>query len=123
MRGQTVAVLYEPVVPGIDEGVGFASPWRSVNIDRVTEPAGVKLRATPIEGGYAIDAAVPWEVLGIVPRRGMKIRGDCGVLFGNDAGEITTLRSYWCNQNTSIVSDVPSEVSLEPRQWGTLVLE
>jgi len=53
----------------------------------------------------------------------MRLRGDFGVLFGNDAGEITTLRSYWSNQNTSIVSDVPSEASLEPRQWGTFVLE
>ncbi|HUU70271.1 MAG TPA: hypothetical protein VM186_12155, partial [Planctomycetota bacterium] len=110
-------------VPGIEKGVGFASPWRSVNIDRVSESPDVRLRVTRRERDYSIEAVVPWTVLGVKPAQGMRLRGDFGVLFGNDAGEITTLRSYWSNQNTSIVSDVPSEASLEPRQWGTFVLE
>jgi len=122
-RGKAFAVLYEPEVPGIEKGVGFASPWRSVNIDRVSESPDVRLRVTRRERDYSIEAVVPWTVLGVKPAQGMRLRGDFGVLFGNDAGEITTLRSYWSNQNTSIVSDVPSEASLEPRQWGTFVLE
>ena len=122
-RGKLVATLYEPVVPGVGKGVGFASPWRSVSIGRVTQPAGVRMRATRTDRGYTFEAVVPWAALGAKPQAGLQLRGDFGVLFGNDAGEITVLRSYWSNENTSIVSDVPSEVTIEPRQWGVVVLE
>jgi len=124
-RGRLAAVLYEPVVPGsTGEKVPFASPWRTVTFDRVRLVTdAVKLRVTRQANAYTVEATVPWSLLGITPEPGLRLQGDFGVLFGNEAGEVTLLRSYWSNQNTSIVSDVPSEASLEPRQWGTLVLE
>jgi hypothetical protein len=118
-----IAVLYQPVVPGTTNPVGFASPWRSVSIDRVTQPTDVVLRTRREPGRYVLEAAVPWAALGIRPRAGLKLRGDFGVLFGNPEGQITLLRSYWSNPNTGVVSDVPTEVTLEPRQWGEWGLE
>ena len=126
-KGKPYAVLYQPVVPGFKgEKVPFASPTRTVSFDRVSLVNDqVKLRMTreANTNSYVIEAAVPWAVLGITPQPGLRLRGDFGALFGNDAGEVTLLRSYWSNQNTTIVSDVPSEATLEPRQWGELTLE
>jgi hypothetical protein len=30
------------------------------------------------------------------------------------------LRSYWSNQNTGLVNDVPGEIMLSPVSWGTI---
>ena len=123
-KGRPVAVLYEPVTKGTKDKVAFSSPWRTISFDRVRDvTAEVKLRLTRRQGGYSVEAAVPWSLLGFKPAAGDSLRGDLGVLFGNESGELTLLRSYWSNDNTSIVSDVPSEAALEPRQWGVFGFE
>jgi hypothetical protein len=124
-KGTPYAVLYQPVVPDYKgPKVPFASPNRTLMLDRVSEiTEQIRLRLTRQANAYVVEAAVPWSLLGITPRPGMRLRADFGVLFGNDAGEVTLLRSYWSNENTTIVSDVPSEATLEPRQWGELTVE
>jgi hypothetical protein len=123
-KGQPVAVLYEPFAKGVQEPVAFSSPWRTINFARVRDVTGqLQLRLAKRPGGYSVEAAVPWALLGFKPKPGDTRRGDLGVLFGNESGELTLLRAYWSNENTSIVSDVPSEAALEPRQWGTLGFE
>ena len=123
-RERPVAVLYEPVIKGAKDNVAFSSPWRTVGFDRVRDvTANVRLRLTGRPGGYSVEAAVPWTLLGFMPRAGDTVRGDLGVLFGNETGQMTLLRSYWSNENTSIVSDIPSEAALEPRQWGVFGFE
>jgi hypothetical protein len=123
-KGRPVAVHYEPVAKDVDAQVAFSSPWRTINFARVRDVTGeVKLRLDKRTGGYSVEAVVPWVLLGFRPAPGDTRLGDLGVLFGNDSGELTLLRSYWSNDNTSVVSDIPSEAALEPRQWGTLGFE
>jgi hypothetical protein len=58
-------------------------------------------------------------------RAGLAIRGDVGVLWGNEAGLVTERRAYLFNQGgaASVVSDTPTEAELQPAEWGTVAFE
>lgn len=117
------AVLYEKKVPGTTAPVPFSSPWRTITFDRVSQPTDVTFAAAPINGGYFVEAQIPWTRLGIAPQSGLKLRGDVGVLFADSGGTQTVSRQYWSNKATGLVNDVPGEADLTPRLWGDFVLE
>jgi hypothetical protein len=119
-----IAVLNQKKATGAEasEKFEFSSPWRTITFDRVATARDVVLASTPVQGGYIVEAAIPWKVLGIEPKSGLKLRGDVGVLFG-DGGTQTTSRKYWSNQATGLVNDVPGEADLSPQLWGTFTLE
>ncbi|MBA3938973.1 MAG: hypothetical protein H0X38_16125, partial [Planctomycetes bacterium] len=79
--------------------------------------------AAPCPGGFLVEASIPWEKLGIVPRPGLTIAGDAGVLAADPGGTTTVARRYWSNQATNLVNDVPGEAELTPARWGTFILE
>ncbi len=113
---KTFAILYRPVAPGTKtDKVPFSSPWRTISFDRVDDVSDKVQLAADGKGNYEI--SVPLELLGLVPKPGMRIKGDIGILRGN--GSETQARTYWSNKATSIVSDVPSEAELTPGLWGT----
>jgi hypothetical protein len=105
------------------EKFSFASPWRSIDFDRVLVVPAVQMASGSIKEGYFVEAAIPWSTLGIKPQSGLKLRGDVGVLFGDAGGTQTVSRQYWSNKATGLVNDVPGEADLSPNLWGTLVLE
>jgi hypothetical protein len=124
-KGEPVAVLYRHRVPGTKQPVAFSSPWRTENVDVVKRLASAKLnvavgRNAAGRGGYIVEAAIPLAQLGLKPEPGQEYRADFGVLYGDAAGLVTGLRSYWSNQNTGLVSDVPGEIMLQPNTWGTV---
>ncbi len=43
-----------------------------------------------------------------------------GILRGS--GSQTTLRTYWNNPHTAMISDIPTEAKLVPANWGLLVI-
>ena len=51
-------------------------------------------------------------MLGLMPKPGLSLRGDLGVLRGD--GIETAARVYWHNKTTTFVSDIPGEVELNP---------
>ncbi|UPK67585.1 hypothetical protein [Chitinophaga filiformis] len=116
INGKPQALLYRAVVPGTrtDDKVPFSSPSRTITFDRVDNISG-QLQFATSEGNYEL--SIPLSALGIQPTDGLKIKGDIGVLRGND-GE-TTSRLYWSNKATGITADVPSEAMLSPDLWGT----
>jgi hypothetical protein len=119
-----VAVLYEQGVEGIPAAarVPFSSPWRTIMMDRVTV-AEVKLASGAAPGGYFVEAAIPWAVLGITPQPGLKLKGDVGILAADSGGTFTVSRQYWSNKATGLVNDVPGEAELTPQLWGELILK
>ena len=120
-----VAVLYEPTVPGTAEKdrVEFASPWRKVTMDRVAKCPDVSLATAPVQGGYVIEAAIPWAALGLTPKPGLTLKVDFGILSADSTGTTTIARTYWCNKTTNLVNDVPGEAELTPQLWGKLTVE
>ncbi len=119
-----IAVLNQKKAPGASasEKFDFSSPWRTISFDRVVTSRAVTLATSPMNGGYFIEASIPWKVLGVTPKSGLKLRGDFGVLFG-DGGTQTIARQYWSNQSTGLVNDVPGEADLSPRMWGSITLQ
>lgn len=122
---QPVAILNQKTAPGAaaSEKFAFASPWRSFTFDRVATLRDAKLASSPIQGGYFVEAAIPWKDLGIAPQSGLQLKADVGALFADAGGTTTVSRQYWSNRQTGLVNDVPGEADLTPQLWGTFVLE
>jgi len=53
------------------------------------------------------------------------LRGDIGVLWGNEAGLVTERRAYLFNRGpaASVVSDTPTEAELHPAEWGMIIFD
>lgn len=119
-EGQPIGVLYRHRVPGTPENerVGFSSPWRTEYVDRIDrlDPANIGIARTP--KGYAVEAVVPLELLGLKPRPGRTYKIDFGILSADSGGQSTVVRTYWANPATGLVSDVPGEIMLTPGLWG-----
>ena len=61
--------------------------------------------------------------LGLTLKLGDMLRADFGVTFGDTAGTDTNLRSYWSNQSTGLVDDIPGEIMLSPNLWGEVLVK
>ncbi len=119
-----LAVLYEPVAPGApkEQNASFSSPWRTIPMERV-RVVSFPLTMKPVQGGYAVTAAVPLSLLGIDSLKGKVLRGDFGVLGSDSAGQECTSRNYWSNKTTNNTNDVPDEAILTPSLWSELKFE
>lgn len=53
-------------------------------VNRPEQPAGARVVVTPNANGYALEAAIPWNALGIPPESGRKLRFDIGLDDGDD---------------------------------------
>ncbi len=121
---RNVVVLYRHRLDGKGENpVTFTSPWRSETVDdvRLLEDAKVAVRRE--KERYSLEVSVPLADLGWQPQAGATYRCDLGVIFGDSAGTVNLLRSYWANEATGLVNDVPGEIMLSPFQWGDLKVE
>ena len=111
-------MLYEQKAKAADAAkrVPFESPVMKVDFDRVEDVTDKCRFVQGKTGDYELE--VPLEVVGFKPKMGLKTLGDIGVLRGADGATIARL--YWANKATSIVSDVPSEAMLVPKNWGSI---
>jgi hypothetical protein len=119
-QGRPVAVLYRPIVPGTTAPVTIAT----IHIDRVMRLAAaqVAIRRDAGHGLYTVEAAVPLADLGIDRKNAGGLRGDVGVIFADESGRSRSLRLYYYNHHTEMVSDVPTEATLQPGEWGPIVM-
>ncbi|MBN2452619.1 MAG: hypothetical protein JXR77_19705 [Lentisphaeria bacterium] len=125
LDGEPVAVLYDYVIPGTPEAerLAFSSPWRTVYVDRVRVLRDARVAVRREGATVRLEAAVPLASLHLDPRPGLTLRGDVGRVLSDQTGTRAAGRVYWSNRATNILSDVPSEVMLQPRLWGTLMFE
>jgi hypothetical protein len=121
-EGKPRAVLYRPVSGAkrpftFDAFEGAGRP-NAVAMDEVRLADEVTTAIQRSQGGYVVEAAVPWALIGGEPKPGAEGRIDFGVLFSDAKGKQTALRAYWENRDTQIVVDIPSEARLQPANWG-----
>jgi hypothetical protein len=119
-EGKAIAVLYEHRKPGGKNPIEFTSPWRGAKVDDVRKLDGARIDVRTDANGYTLTAALPLADLGLTLSSGQKLRADFGVTYGDAAGTDTNLRSYWSNQSTGLVDDIPGEIMLTPGLWGEL---
>ncbi len=124
-QGSPIAVInvkYDSTAPK-SLHYDFTSPARKIGFDRVQTVTGVQIATSPSGDGYIVIATIPWKVLGITPKSGLKLRGDFGVLFADNGGTTTVSRQYWSNKETGLVSDIPGEGDIAPTKWGIFTLK
>jgi len=63
---------------------------------------------------------MPLASIGLDAATTREIKGIIGVIFSDPAGHDRASRLYWHDKNTGLVSDVPSESSVNPTNWGTI---
>jgi len=116
VNGKTRAVLYRMVAPDApaSDAATFDSPIGSVKFDQVVDVSDQIALSSDGSGGFQI--AVPLALLKLKAEGGARLLGDLGLLRGD--GSWTSRRTYWNNQDTGMVSDVPSEARLRPANWG-----
>jgi len=121
LRGEPLAVLYSPVVPGDKNPVQFLATMID-DVRRLPESCSPVIVRS--KGSYTLRAKIPLAELGFkngVPRD--LIRGDVGVIYGDATGRDRDQRLYYYNRNTAIVSDLTTEASLVPNAWGPVLFE
>jgi hypothetical protein len=119
-QGRPIAVLYRPVVPGTTAPTTIAT----IHIDRLVrlDTAEVVIRRDTAHDLYTVEAAVLWKELGIDSKGAANLRGDVGVVFADENGRSRALRLYYYNRHTETVFDVPTEATLQPAEWGPIVM-
>jgi len=115
-----VAVLYDYRIPGTKDPVPFNSPWRTATVDRVRLLEKAEIEVTRRRDGYTLVARLPLAELGLPASGPAALKGDFGIIYGDEAGTMNILRSYWSNQSTGLVNDVPGETMINPSLWGNL---
>jgi hypothetical protein len=125
LDGKPIAVLMQPLAPAAttSEAVNYHSPVGDKSFQKVAVLADANVHVKVGSGRYVVEAAIPWQELGILPKKGLKLRGDCGFILSDSQGLINTARVYWSNLDTNLVSDMPIEAWLAPNRWGSLSLD
>jgi hypothetical protein len=121
-KGKPIGVLYKHRVPGTatTDKIGFASPARVEYVDKIIQLDSANIGIARTAKGYAIEVILPLTQLGLTTQPGQSVKADFGILTADSTGAATQIRTYWSNQATNIISDVPSEIMLTPGLWGDL---
>lgn len=115
-QGKPTAVLYRPVVPGTAKPVQLMA----ARLDRIEQLAQAKVAVQRSSASYTIEAAVPFDALGLPPGGCERLRVDLGVISSDAAGRDRIKRSYHFNRKTEMTADLTTEATLQPAEWGTL---
>ena len=123
-NGKPVCVVYDFVVPGFKgESIPFSSPWRTIWCNRAgildSAEICVKREGTRVR----LEAAIPLKDIHFDPAALGECAGDVGRVLSDQSGTQVSSRVYWSNQNTHIMSDLPSEAALQPNLWGRFRFE
>ncbi|MDD4060490.1 MAG: hypothetical protein PHW08_07310, partial [Kiritimatiellae bacterium] len=88
------------------------------HVARVDRIDAAKITIARRKNGYTLTASIPWSALGEPSQIGGRRRGDVGVVFGDASGSRVVRRCYYFDPGSQEVSDIPSEVRINPSQWG-----
>ena len=123
-----VVMAFRPVKAGAkpEEGQKFESPGKAHAFASVLPVQDAQVAFKPTRTGYVVEVRLPCDKIELRnARNGLRIRGDIGVLWGNEAGLATERRTYLFNHGpaANIVSDTPTEAELQPAEWGMWIME
>ena len=123
LAGTDTAVIFRKVAEQKHAKTFSSGVVKEYVMDSVLTLEHAVIKVAKRGDGYTVEATLPFADLGFTPKSGLKLGGDLGVTFGNQAGDRTRLRSYWSSQHTGIVDDVVYELMMEPKFWGELSFE
>jgi hypothetical protein len=97
----------------------YSSPVGSRKFDRVEVLKNAQVVINKEKEKYTVEVAIPLAALGLKPEPALEVKGDAGYTSSDAAGITNTARTYWSNQNTGLVNDLPGEAALRPGEWGS----
>ncbi len=126
--GKLLATRYRYVTAEKEKPNTFSVETQSSGkdtLDDVTSWNDLPMHAKLDKGEYMVEAAIPWAALGVTPKSGLELRGDVGVIYGNEGGTRNAIRYMWSNKipEVSVNNDIPTEIRSHPNQWAVWVLE
>ena len=100
------------------------SPTGTEPFDKI-EKLPVEMDYTRTPGGFTALVRIPLQSIGLTLTPASTLRLDVGYRFGNVTGSQVAQRSYWSNTSplSNIIYDIPSEIRMEPANWGTAIVE
>ena len=123
--GQPVAVVYRPVPADAATAVRreryFSPAGGEIMLDVISPIPGALVAIQAAKDSWSMEASIPWKSIGAAaPESGAKLRGDVGVLHGDQNSLRTVDRFYWAAKSQTCVSDEPTEARLTPALWGEI---
>lgn len=116
-HGKPVAVLYRYGVISDKDIQRYESPTGAVMVQvRRLETATIRLDRNT--DAYQLLVTVPLQEINFDPKPGLAYQGDFGVVYANSEGTDNSLRMYWANRRSGLVSDLAGEANIDPSQWG-----
>ena len=121
--GKPTAVLYRALVPNAKNPVIFRNPaGKEIVFDSVDVLKDAVVNITDTTDGYLVEASLPTDFLGGNLWANRIIPGDAGIIVADSTGR-RVARICRFNQDTQVVSDVPTEAALQPERWGAFKIE
>ncbi len=73
----------------------------------------------------AAELTIPWPALGYAPQPGQTIPFDVPVIFSDATGARNMNYSWWrsVSADAHANNDIPTEIRLDPAEWGKLLLK
>jgi hypothetical protein len=109
-----IAVLYRPVKPGSKNPIRLMA----ASIDEISQLENAHVVCKRGEKSYVVEAAVPLGELGVSLEETGVLRGDVGIIYSDETGRNRSQRLYYYNQKTQMTSDLTTEATLQPGEWG-----
>jgi hypothetical protein len=100
--------------PGPNREAAELYLWNPVGKRGVPGAVSVAVRPDGDQGGYVLEVAIPWPLLGVTPASGSRY----GFALNSSDND-----SPGTSEQQSMISSVPSRTLLDPTTWGTLALE
>lgn len=122
--GKVVCVKYDYVNSKAPKSarVDFESDVAKTTVASITELKRVSAWVERSRGLFTLRAIVP---LSSIAKKKLpaETRLDVGRITGDPSGAASVERSYWSNKATALMSDRPTQASVEPRLWGKVRFE
>jgi hypothetical protein len=103
----------------------YVSPVWKETVDEVSELNDLPMHCKAEKDSYVVEVGVPWSVIGLTPKHGLTLKGDMGVIYGNEGGTKNAVRYLWSDKTPAVGvnNDVPTEMRMHPNDLGTWMLE
>lgn len=124
LDGRPLVLAMRPQWPVKRPYTYYTQAAGAVPMDFVGEAPEIRAALKPVDGGYAVELAIPWKTIGAVPADGVHLAFDLQVIFSDPAGSVNASTAWWHSEGTGPLAtmDIATEARLYPEAWGALVL-
>jgi hypothetical protein len=125
-NGKPFAIIYYPKIKGFKgQPTVFKSPTGQESFDKIETTDKIGLEYRKNKDGFKALVTIPLKLIGLSLKPNMKLQFDLGYIYGNNVGNKTAMRKYWNNNSftANVLYDIPHESRLEPKEWGSAVVE